>query len=238
MTPWIRLDAPRLLPRGRRPSAARFVERPHRFAAVATLADGTRVEAHVANPGRLTGVLPPGCEILVDGPLPPPRALRYNALAARRGRTWVGLVTTYANRVFPALLRAGLFPELSDGVTRAEVPHGRSRFDFLAGARLVEVKSVSLADGRAGLFPDAVTARGAKHCDELARLARRGTPTAIVFVAQRGDVGSVSPAEQIDPDFARALRKAARAGVLVLACALRLGTTGATAARRVEVKNL
>jgi sugar fermentation stimulation protein A len=249
----------------------RFVERPHRFAARVELAGGGIVEAHVPNPGRLTGVLAPGCRVALEGPLPPPRTLRYTMLAARPARTWIGTVTTYANRVFPTLLSAGLFPEFgaaaaagnrtpaspasrvgdragsmapagrSDRVAvgaleiRREVVHGRSRFDFEIGGRFVEVKSVSLAAGPAGLFPDAVTARGSRHCDELAALARRRHPAAIVFVAQRGNVESVGPEDEIDPDFGRALRGAARAGVLVLACALDMTPRGARAARRIPV---
>jgi len=213
----------------------RFIERPHRFAARVELADGAIVDAHVANPGRLTGVLSPGCRVALEGPLPPPRALGYTMLAVRVKRTWVGTVTTYANRVFPVLLSAGLFPELGAGEIRREVAHGRSRFDFELDGRFVEVKSVSLANGSAGFFPDAVTARGARHCDELAALARRRRPTAIVFVAQRGDIASVSPEDDIDPDFGVALRRAARAGVLVLACALDITPRGARAARRIPV---
>jgi sugar fermentation stimulation protein A len=172
-------------------------------------------------------------------------------LAARTGRVWAGTVTTYANRIFPLLLRRGVFPELLDptgtrapdpgeaaaaaGALRREVVYGRSRFDFEVDGRLIEVKSVSLAEGSAGLFPDAVTARGARHCDELAALARRGRPTAIVFVAQRADIESVAAAETIDPVFARSLQAAAQSGVMVLACALRMTPRGATAVRRVPV---
>jgi sugar fermentation stimulation protein A len=161
-------------------------------------------------------------------------------LAARPGRVWTGTVTTYANRVFPTLLASGLFPEIGSAdtppqVVRREVAHGPSRFDFQVDDWLVEVKSVSLADGASGLFPDAVTARGARHCDELAGLARDGHRAAIIFVAQRADIESVAPAEAIDPMFARALLAAARAGVRVLACALRITPRGATAVRRVPV---
>ena len=74
----------------------------------------------------------------------------------------------------------------------------------------VEVKSVTLADGGAGRFPDAVSARAARHCDELAALARAGQRGAIVFVAQRGDVESVSPEDDVDPAFGVALRRPQR----------------------------
>jgi sugar fermentation stimulation protein A len=97
------------------------------------------------------------------------------------------------------------------------------------------VKSATLLAGRVARFPDAVTARGARHCDELGRLARRGSPVAIVFVAQRGDVDAVEPEDAVDPDFGAALRRAASRGVRVLACALDLTPRGAVRARRIPV---
>ena len=233
--PWVLLDAPRLAVCRREPLRGRFLERPHRFAAMVRLRGGTVVEAHVPNPGRLTGVIAPSCAVLVDGPHPPPRALGYTLLAAKPGDTWIGTNTGYANRVFPSLCAAGLIPETGGGALVAEVRHGRSRFDFQAGARWIEVKSVTLAAGRAGQFPDAVTARGARHCDELGELARAGTACTIVFVAQRGDVESVAPEDEVDPAFGAALRGAAAAGVQVLACALDLTPAGARAARRIPV---
>ena len=111
-------------------------------------------------------------------------------VAAKAGGVLIGTNTLYANRVFPALVTHRLFPELDRTSPRpaqrglmtprervAELrssirprSHGRSRFDFQVGGMMVEVKSVTLASGAAGLFPDAVSARAARHCDELAAL--------------------------------------------------------------------
>ena len=257
MSGWIEIDAPRLATVRRTPLRGTFIERPHRFAARCRLRGGRQAEAHVPNPGRLTGVLAPGCQLLIDGPYPETRALAYTMVAAKTGGVWVCTNTLYANRVFPALVSHGLFPELdrtssptcatrlddtartgrapADLLIRAEVAHGRSRFDFDVGGMMVEVKSVTLSSGAAGLFPDAVSARAARHCDELAALAAAGHPAAIVFVAQRGDVESVAPEDRIDPAFGAALRGAACAGVLVMACALDITPQGATRARRISV---
>jgi sugar fermentation stimulation protein A len=235
MSGWIDIAAPRLAAVRRTPLRATFVERPHRFAAWCVLRGRREVAAHVPNPGRLTGVLSPRCQVLLDGPYPPSRALPYTMVAARAGETWVGTNTIYANRVFPALLSHGLFPELDGASLRAEVVHGRSRFDFQVGGRMVEVKSVTLAAGGAGAFPDAVSARAARHCNELAALSVSGQPAAIVFVAQRGDVDSVAPEDDVDPVFGVALRSAAEAGVMVLACVLDITPDGATRALRVPV---
>jgi len=108
----------------------------------------------------------------------------------------------------------------SHAVIRREVspsPRSRSRFDLLveaAGRRtFVEVKSVTLKEGDAALFPDAVTVRGKKHLDALARLPARGCDAVILYVARRTDCTRFAPARAIDPIYARALGRALRAGV-------------------------
>lgn len=81
----------------------------------------------------------------------------------------------------------------------------------------LEVKSVTLMEGRVGLFPDAVTARGARHVRELTALRRGGDwAAAVLFVLQRPDADRVMPDAGIDPEFARALAEARRAGVRLL----------------------
>ncbi len=227
-----RLPFTRARPAGLR---ARLVERRNRFVAEVELPGGERALAHVANTGRLTGTLRPGGPILLDGPFAG-RTCPWSLVAAKEGRTWVGTGTTFANQAFAALWRAGLFPELPGASLRAEVAHGRSRFDFAVDGAFVEVKSATLLAGDAASFPDAVTARGARHCEELGALAAQGVPVAVVFVAQRGDVAAVTPEDAVDPAFGAALRGAAARGVKVLACALELGPTGMTGARRVPVR--
>ena len=228
---------PRLpLVRARRaPLRARLVARLNRFVAEVELASGERALAHLANTGRLTGTLRPGGAVLLDGPFPE-RRCPWSLVAAREGRTWVGTVPVFANQAFAALWRAGLFPELPGEVLAAEVAHGSSRFDFTVDGAFVEVKSATLLVGDAATFPDAVTARGARHCEELGRLAAGGLPVAIIFMAQRGDVAAVAPQDEVDPAFGVSLRGAAARGVKVLACALDLGPAGMIGARRVPVR--
>lgn len=217
------------------PLRARFIDRPGRFTARVRLASGRRALAHLPNPGRMTGVIVRDCPVLLDGPSRKGRVHPYTMVAARPGRTWIGTNTAYVNRIFPALWGLGVFPEFAGHPLQAEVRLGPSRFDFQVGSTLIELKSVTLAEDRLGLFPDAQTSRGTRHCRELAALAGRAVPTAIVFMAQRGDLDAIAPAPTIDPDFAAALRRAVSAGVKLLGCALTLGPDGARAARRVPV---
>ena len=109
-----------------------------------------------------------------------------------------------------------------DGV-RAEVAYGQnSRVDFLLTAAghpdlYVEVKSVTLCR-RPGLaeFPDAKTARGARHMAELAAMVAQGYRAAVLFLVQRTDARDVQIAGDIDPAYAAAFAAARAAGVEVI----------------------
>ncbi len=63
---------------------------------------------------------------------------------------------------------------------------GRNRFDFLLkeGNKdiLLEVKSCTLVGKKVAMFPDAVTERGARHLQELAKFSEEGMETAILFI--------------------------------------------------------
>ncbi len=129
-----------------------------------------------------------------------------------------------------------------DGAQRAEGERSRTRLDFrLSGRRgderalWLEVKSVTLAQGRRGLFPDSVTERGRRHLETLAGLARGGERAALLFLVQRADCESVSPADEIDPAYGRALREAAREGVELFALGARVGARGIRIERELPV---
>jgi sugar fermentation stimulation protein A len=137
---------------------------------------------------------------------------------------------THPNRLVARALEAGALPELEPWVLdRPEWSHGGSRFDFLLRDRerrmVVEVKSVSLVEEGVALFPDAVTARGARHVEELAKIARRpGWEAGVLFVLQRSGAREIRAARSIDPVFARALEEAREAGVRILGRRCRVHT--------------
>ncbi len=82
----------------------------------------------------------------------------------------------------------------------------------------VEVKNVHLVRER-GLaeFPDSVTARGAKHLDELSDMVTQGARAAMFYLVQRGDTERVAIARDIDPAYGDALERARKAGVEIVA---------------------
>ena len=81
----------------------------------------------------------------------------------------------------------------------------------------VEVKGCTLEEGGLALFPDAPTLRGTKHLRELIACRAAGYEAAVCFVIQMAGMSAFSPNDRTDPEFGRALRAAAGAGVGVLA---------------------
>jgi len=205
---------------------ATFVERPNRFLLQVRLEDtGEVVQAHMADPGRLKELLLPGKRVWLRAAANPERKTRWTAVLVENpgGGGLVSVDTTLPNRLIREALAHRAIPELAEWeLVRAEVPIGRSRFDFLCshqdGRQLaLEVKSVTLVEEGVGLFPDAVTERGARHVRELTELATRpGWAAAVLFVLQRPDAREIRAARRIDPRFADALEKAKKGGVQIL----------------------
>jgi sugar fermentation stimulation protein A len=223
---------------------ARFVRRYQRFFADVETEAGRVLTVHCANPGSMLGFDRPGAAVRCSTSDDPRRRLRHTLEMMRVGRTWVGLHTGRANRVVERALEAGALPELAGyAALEREVAAGPgARLDFrLAGrardarAAWVEVKSVTLAQGRLALFPDSVTLRGRRHLETLAVLRRRGARCVLLFLVQRADCDAVAPADAIDPEYGSALRAAARAGVELLALGARVGARAILVERALPV---
>jgi len=104
---------------------------------------------------------------------------------------------------------------------KGEQKHGDSRFDFYweAGDRkgFVEVKGVTLEFDGEVRFPDAPTLRGVKHLEELMAAKAAGYEAAVCFIVQMEGMKWMAPNDATHPEFGEALRRAAAAGVEVLA---------------------
>jgi sugar fermentation stimulation protein A len=222
----------------------RLRRRYQRFFADVATEDGGTITVHCPNPGSMLGCATPGARVRCSTSDDPRRKLRHTLEMIRVGRAWVGLHTGRANAVAARVLDAGLVPELAGyGEIRREVRVGEgTRLDFALSRRpgdrpsaYVEVKSVTLAEGRLALFPDSVTERGRRHVETLARLRRRGSRAFLLFLVQRADCDRVAPADAIDPAYGAALRSAARSGVEILALGARVTARAITVERRLPV---
>jgi len=179
----------------------RILERYKRFLADVELADGGIATAHCTNTGAMKTCWEPGDLVLLAPSDNPARKLKYTWIACRRGGTWIGVDTGIPNKVVAEAARLDRLPGLA-GLrdVRTEVRYGAesSRVDVLARdgeGRLVylEVKNTTLRVGDAACFPDAVTARGAKHLRELQGMVREGHRAALVSSPRTPGHGAGGP---------------------------------------------
>ena len=199
-----------------------LVQRYKRFLAEVRLSDGSIVTAHCTNTGSMMGCKEPGSIVYISRADKPGRKLAYTWEMLQINRAWVGINTLHPNRLVAEAIEAGIISELNGyGTIRREVvTRPGTRLDLCLenndGLCFVEVKNVTLAIDGVAAFPDAVSERGTKHLKELIRLRRKGHRAAVVFVIQRQDCHSFRPADEIDSEYGRWLRRALKAGVEAL----------------------
>lgn len=205
----------------------RLIRRYKRFLADVVLPDGTTVTAHTPNTGSMLGCCTPGSRVWLrdSGSSTRKYPLSWELVETEAGAL-VGINTGLSNALVREAIESGVIHELGGyAETRAEVRYGaeNSRIDLLLRGHAqapdcyVEVKNVTLADGDAALFPDAVSVRASKHLRELAAMVDQGFRACLCFCIQRQDVGRMRPADHIDAAYGRHLREAMAAGVEVLA---------------------
>jgi len=201
---------------------ARLIRRYKRFLADCTLEDGSEIIAHCANPGSMMGLAEEGTKVWLEPNDDPKKKLKYGLrLVDHENGHLTGVDTSLPNRVLRAALEAREIEALATYSTvQPEVKYGEnSRVDFLLRGNglpdaYVEVKSVTLCRSPAlAEFPDSVTARGTKHMNELAAVARAGHRAVLLYLVQRTDCTHVDIAADIDPKYAAAHAEATQAGV-------------------------
>lgn len=195
----------------------RFLARPNRFIAVVDI-DGAETVCHVKNTGRCRELLVKDATVWLEKSDNPARKTAYDLIAVDKGGLLINMDAQAPNRVFHEW--AGTFRPDALAV-KPEFTYGQSRLDFgltvPEGLHLVEVKGVTLERDGHALFPDAPTERGVKHLHELTRAVFEGHRATTFFVIQMERVTDFAPNDTTHPAFGEALRKAASAGVEILA---------------------
>ena len=196
-----------------------FIERPNRFIAYVQL-DGEKETVHVKNTGRCAELLVPGAPAYIQESVNPARKTKWDLIAVEKGKRMINMDSQIPNKVVQEWIEGGnLFPDVH--LVRPETTYGNSRFDLYVEAGdsriFIEVKGVTLEEDGVCRFPDAPSDRAVKHMEELVRAKKEGYETYVFFVIQMKDVRYFTPNTDTHPAFAEALKKAAAAGVKILA---------------------
>ena len=215
-----------------------FITRPNRFIAHVEIAGQLEI-AHVKNTGRCKELLIPGAEVVLQKSDNPARKTKYDLIAVWKNQRLINIDSSAPNKVFEEYLESGQYIK---GITyiKREATYGDSRFDFYAETAtrkiFIETKGVTLEHDDIVQFPDAPTARGVKHLNELRQCIDEGYEAHAVFIVQMQDVQYFSPATEIHPAFAEALMEAKEAGVKVAAFDCLVSEDGLSIDKAVLVK--
>jgi sugar fermentation stimulation protein A len=200
---------------------ATLIRRYKRFLFDATLDSGEEITGFCPNTGSMRGLTAPGSRIWLSQHDNPSRKYRYGFELIEAENTLVGVNTALPNKLAIEAIRDGLVSDLASYTgLRTEQRYGEnSRIDLLLSAPdradcYVEVKNVHFIRTQ-GLaeFPDSVTTRGAKHLNELAKLAQDGKRAVMLYVVQRDDCDALAICGDLDPSYGRAFHAAIAQGV-------------------------
>ncbi len=200
-----------------------FIERPNRFIAVVDI-NGKTETVHVKNTGRCKELLVPGCTVYLADEKSKTRKTRYDLICAEKKSGdksfLINLDSQAPNAAAEEWLRkGGLFSK--NAVIKREVTYKESRFDFYIEDEekkiFLEVKGVTLENDGVVSFPDAPTERGIKHINELIDSVKNGYEAYILFVVQMKSPDYFTASDINHPEFGKALRRAKKSGVHIIA---------------------
>lgn len=214
-----------------------FRDRPNRFVAHVEI-DGVLQTVHVKNTGRCRELLRPGSRVWCQRAANSERKTAFDLILVEKNGRLINMDSQAPNLAAGEWLASGGLGDVEN--LRAETVHGDSRFDFsftLGGKPcFLEVKGCTLERDGICAFPDAPTLRGAKHLRGLAAAAKDGYGAWVLFVIQMADVQCIRPNDATDPEFGKALREAAAAGVHILAMDCAVTENSMTIRRPVPVE--
>jgi len=199
----------------------RLIKRYKRFLADAKLDSGEIITAHCTNSGTMKSCLEENAEVYLTPVDDPKRKTKFTWEMIKINGNWIGINTGNPNKLAFDAVKNGEIEKLK-GYTevKREVKFDDSRFDVMAQNEhetcFIEVKNVTLKEENYARFPDAVTTRGKKHLETLIKVKKQGMRAVMLYVIQRMDVDIFAPAKEIDPEYAKTLKKANKKGVEII----------------------
>lgn len=172
-----------------------FKERLNRFVGM-VLFEQKLIQVYIPNTGSLKTVLFPEKKVFLKKISS--KKFLFSMIIVASDSGYVGIDTHLPNK---------LFAEFYQGKKlQKEIVIGNSRLDFLVDDTYVEVKNVTMKEGKYALFPDSVSLRASKHLEVLESLRLQNKKTLLFFCIQRSDVEAFSPSS-IDLVYTKRLKE-------------------------------
>lgn len=217
-----------------------IVSRPNRFIMIVKTGRRT-IRCHCPSTGRLGDVVLSGLPCLYSTARNSERKTGYTVEAIsiqKKGRSWIGINQSAANRYFEYFMREGALRRLARGGLRREVSLGDSRIDFEVGRTYIEVKTplIRLPAGhgvsrrRQGKFDS--FERLIRHMGELRDAIAAGSRAKIVLCyLYDAEPFTPPPPDGTNRRILAAARAAERAGVERWQVNLRVNRSGVSLVR-------
>lgn len=211
----------------------KLIKRYRRFLTDIQTLDNEIMTIHCPNTGSMMNCLLPESQMWYQASQDPNRKTKGTWIIATTPFNRIANVNTHlANKLVEEALENGIIDlGLPYKKLQREVKYGnensridiRLTHDTAQGENFtyIEIKSVTLgfSDSNIAAFPDAVTTRGTKHLRELTELAKNGVNAVLLYCVNLEGISGVRPADEIDPEYGKALRIAVKNGVKVIAYA-------------------
>ncbi len=223
-------------------TTATLIKRYKRFLVDVKLADGSTLTVHCPNTGSMRSCSSPGSRVAISESDNPKRKYPHTLEMVHNGNTWIGVNTSRTNGIVADAINDGCIEEFRqvESIQREVKVSSGSRLDLAVthqgAVTYVEIKNCSLVEDGCAMFPDAVTARGTKHLQELMTLVENGKGGCIFFLVQRMDTDIFAPATHIDPLYSSTLQEAVKKGVTMLAYQAEVTPAGIKVIRNLPCK--
>ncbi len=211
---------------------------------VDVLIKNKKITAHCPNTGSMLGLVDKGLKVWLTKSNNPKRKLQYTLQVVEKNGSKVGVNTHLTNKIFSHGVKSNYIKEFhKNDEIQSEVKFGlNTRFDFLIKNKktktFVEVKNVTLSRS-SGIaeFPDAITARGAKHITELLSASKKGFKIVIAFIVQREDCKKFKIAKDIDVNYSLLLTDAIKKNLQIICYDCKFSTKGIKINKKLELIN-
>ena len=194
--------------------------------------------AHCPNTGSMLGLLNQENDVWLTKNDNPNRKLKYTLEIIKVNKSLIGVNTHRANKIVEHGLNNKLISDFKNIKTiKPEFKYSSvTRFDFLCGRKILEVKNVTLTrKPNIAEFPDAVTSRGSKHLIKLIDSLKKGYKPFVLFLTQIQGISNFKIAKDIDNKYYKNYLLAKKAGVKFLAYRCSLSSTEIKIEKKIKI---